>query len=130
MGLDNGIQVITKKVIKDRPPWIYTYGTPAEYYYEFLYWRKWWGYRNEVIDYFISLGYSEEDGSFPLRLEDIIEMYRIFLKYTDRDYWLENADSVWSYEEVDFEQLEKQFLYLMAFYIANPTERIIFYDSY
>lgn len=130
MGLDNGIEIRTNKTLDVTSPWVQVYHFSTEYSYEFLYWRKWWGFRNEVIDYLVSQGHNGMDSSFELTLENIIEIYNIFIKYEDKDYWYYNADSVWEYEDIDFELYKNKFLYLIAFYIAHPTEKIIFYDSY
>lgn len=60
------------------------------------YWRKFWGFRNEVVEAFKQ---ESECANIPINNENIDELITILEKYLDRDYFDENANSIWLYHE-------------------------------
>ena len=53
-----------------------------EYYV--LYWRKWWGFRNDVMNEFC---FADGDYSFPLTVEQLEKIQEIYNYYNSEDLW-------------------------------------------
>lgn len=99
MGLDNGI------VIK------YKDGSEEEV----CYWRKFWGFRNDVICYLSNkYDYNEELFEYKIGtsedIQDLREITGILIHFIDEKYFNDNNDSIWSYREylnVMFDSIKK-----------------------
>lgn len=119
MGLDNGL------VCKNFP----RTGT-KERNYEFCYWRKFWDFRNEVIDYLCD---RDESDAYFLQLPQLEDVREIMAKYTDLKYVKEhNIQTIWNDSDVveimrnNLKSLD-EFLEIMR---ESPGFIVYFYDSY
>lgn len=135
MGLDNYVAVRSKRRLKF-PDFIDVRfdeeetaedGTPVFEYYV-LYWRKWWSFRNDVMD---ECGFTDGDYAFPLSLEQIGTIQDILNHYNDEDVW-NNSESIWNWDEVEnqFPEMDKVFNWLKNFKRLHPSVEVVFYDSY
>ena len=126
MGLDNGI-VLKTKIKHDIPPYFNWRDHPDEC--DVCYWRKFWGFRNEVVSEF---NQSEECADIYLDANDIGKIRCILEQYLDRDYYDNNANSVWEYEEYLIHNINclKYLEMLQNFLEEHPNEKCYFYDSY
>lgn len=109
MGLDNGFWVKSnrRQLCKNDLPSgiIYTFDdeyssdeTVKHERIDIIYWRKNWGLRNAIIDYFDgenSSGVYEIDT--PEQIDSIVE---IIFHFLDRDVWDEEGDSIWDFEHM------------------------------
>ena len=89
MGLDNGIMIRGKhhpELKLPHPPW--EWGSNDV---EICYWRKFWGFRNEMVVHF---NQKEDCENIPLTTNDLLEVIEILETYLDRDYYDTNADSI------------------------------------
>lgn len=130
MGLDNGI--IVKGLSLEEVPRVldsreFSGGITI------CYWRKWWGFRNEVVDYlqnrYLSL---DEQYEWELDIKDLAKIYEIYINCTKEEWWLSYSDSIWSYEEIA-PQIDKELMrlqWLITCKMNYPDAQIIFYDSY
>lgn len=102
-------------------------GTPVFEYYV-LYWRKWWSFRNDVMD---ECGFVDGDYAFPLTVEQIETIQDILNRYNDEEAW-DEAESIWSWDEVEnqFPEMNKVFDWLKNFKRLHPSVEVVFYDSY
>ena len=84
MGLDNGIFLRSKRELKspnfiDSSRYVETDDDGNQYFeYYVLYWRKWWGFRNDVMN---ELGFADGDYSFPLTVEQLEKIQEIYNYY-------------------------------------------------
>ena len=131
MGLDNGIMIrkMPENRIAEIPNFLNMeiYGNNDV---EIAYWRKCWGIRNDIINK-LHLP-IEGEGSFKLDKEDISAIIKILTKYFSREYWEENADSIWKYEEY-FDNMLNIMLnlkWLESYMALNSNIEVEFYDSY
>lgn len=125
MGLDNGIMIKCRDI--DLPyskdyKWLADNGES-----EVCYWRKFWGFRNEVIDIF-DCG-AEDIKLNPSSIDIIIE---ILEKYLERDYYNNYGDSIWEYDEYLLHNIQcLQNLKCAKQYLTHhPDVECYFYDSY
>ena len=138
MGLDNGIMLKCKnKIDLSLLPWFVNIELDKysddriTYEYEITYFRKCWGIRGEVC----MLLHSPEDGGYStIDPEDIPAIIRILEKYSEKEYWDENADSIWEYDEQihNIRQTIKNLLWLKE-YLENNKDNVdecYWYDSY
>ena len=88
MGLDNGV-VLKTKIKHDIPPYFNWRNNPDEC--DVCCWRKFWGFRNEVVSEF---NQSEECADIYLNANDVGKIRCILEQYLDRDYYDNNANSV------------------------------------
>lgn len=128
MGLDNGF--ICKNIKRDeilsyvRLPWD---GRDEDV--EIAYFRKCWGIRGEIIRL---LHVKDDEYKIPVEKEDIIPIVKILMKYLDREYYDENADSIWEYDEYK-ENIQHSIINLMwlrVYMETHPDVTCYFYDSY
>ena len=81
MGLDNGIFLRSKRELRipnfvESSRYVETDDDGNQYFeYYVLYWRKWWGFRNDVMN---ELGFADGDYSFPLTVEQLEKIQKIF----------------------------------------------------
>lgn len=128
MGLDNGF--ICKNIKCDeissyvRLPW-----DCRDEDIEIAYFRKCWGIRGEIIRL---LHVKDDAYKIPVEKEDIIPIVKILMKYLDREYYDENADSIWEYDEYK-ENIQHSIINLMwlrVYMETHPDVTCYFYDSY
>ena len=127
MGLDNGI-IVKNKTRKELPPWI-RYFSEKDYVegVEICYWRKWWGFRNEIMNKFAT---QDDQCYIDLKREDIRAIFYIlewYLKYPEEathGYW--EDDEVKKKIKVDLWNL----FWLYIHMLFHPDTEVYFYDSY
>lgn len=134
MGLDNGIILRSKRELRipdfiDSSRYVETDDDGNQYFeYYVLYWRKWWGFRNDVMNEF---GFADGDYSFPLTVEQLEKIQKIYNYYNSEETWQE-AESIWNWEEVKnlFPEQNKIFEWLKSYKKLHPSVEVLFYDSY
>ena len=126
MGLDNGV-VLKTKIKHDIPSYFDWRNNPDEC--DVCYWRKFWGFRDEVV---LEFGQKEPCEDIPLDAERVGRLRCILEQYLDRSYYEDNGDSVWDYEEYLLHNISclKNLEILQDFLEEHPDEECYFYDSY
>lgn len=129
MGLDNGF--ICKNIKRDEiPSWVKLPWDLRDKDIEIAYFRKCWGIRNEIL---AKLHCMEENDSYStVDAEDILPIVKILMRYLDKEYYDENADSIWEYDDYK-ENIQHSIINLiwMKMYMeTNPDVTCYFYDSY
>lgn len=128
MGLDNGF--ICKNIKRDEiPSYVRLPWDCRDEDVEIAYFRKCWGIRGEIIRL---LHVKDDEYKIPVEKEDIIPIVKILMKYLDREYYDENADSIWEYDEYK-ENIQHSIINLMwlrVYMEAHPDVTCYFYDSY
>jgi len=133
MGLDNGI--VATGLTRDDIPCFVKLPFDKDYppnEIDITYWRKWWGLRGDILDV-LHAPYQEDTCHIPVDAEDIPAIIRKMEKYCSKEYWDENADSIWEFEEVIGFSLLQQMLnlkWLHAYMLEHPEVKCYFYDSY
>ena len=129
MGLDNGI-VVKNVNKKDVPNFVILppdYRTDNEF--EIVYWRKCWGIRNIILD--TLHGYDSDYTS--IDAEDIPAIIRQLYKFCSKEYWDENAESIWEFEEAIDTMVIQAIInlkWLYSYMLEHPEVTCYFYDSY
>ena len=121
MGLDNGISRANTTKGKD------IYGCYNEEY-DVCYWRKWWGFRDSVVDMLWEKNKNVDCSEVELDDSDLIDIIDI-LDSLDEENW---ESPIWSWEEVE-DQIPghiKSIQELIKEKEENPNIVAIFYDSY
>ena len=146
MGLDNGIRIKNVRIedIKvpwfvDKRPWYQHEPEPEseheeerELYVEVIYWRKCWGIRNAIMNKFHFIDDKKSVGKYLIEFEDIPALYRVLTPFMDKQYYEDNADSIWDYDDYS-EHLQNDILTLLwlgEFMLEHPDAEVYFYDSY
>ena len=128
MGLDNGF--ICKNIKRDEiPSYVKLPWDCRDEDVEIAYFRKCWGIRGEIIRL---LHVKDDAYKIPVEKEDIIPIVKILMKYLDREYYDENADSIWEYDEYK-ENIQHSIINLMwlrVYMETHPDVTCYFYDSY
>lgn len=128
MGLDNGF--ICKNIKRDEiPSYVRLPWDCRDEDIEIAYFRKCWGIRGEIIRL---LHVKDDEYKIPVEKEDIIPIVKILMKYLDREYYDENADSIWEYDEYK-ENIQHSIINLMwlrVYMETHPDVTCYFYDSY
>ena len=130
MGLDNGITI--RKVKKEDIPYFVKYEDMSEYEkeptFEIAYWRKCWGIRQAIADVLHSdAEYVDAD----IDREDIPALIEALVPFLGKDYWDENADSIWEYDEQVANTRKVLInLFWLYTYMADHDVEVHFYDSY
>ena len=131
MGLDNGF--VCKNIKKDDVPrWVKpTWGWEENGSgCELVYFRKCWGIRGEILE---KLHCKEDnDSETPIDIEDIIPIVNILMKYLNKEYYDDCADSIWEYEEA-YENIQESIINLMWLKMhmeSHPDVSCYFYDSW
>ena len=64
--------------------------------------------------------------------EDLIPIAKIFMKYLDKEYYNEFADSIWEYDEIvdNLKDYIINLIWLSAYYNKHKQIVVSFYDSY
>jgi hypothetical protein len=127
MGLDNGIILKCSDEIFKKIPYYDTDEIGNEDKH-LAYWRKCYGIRKAILNKL----HGKDGGDTPIEVEDIPAIIRVLKPFLSRDYWEENADSIWEYEEY-FDNLYKILIrleWLKEYLKDNPNVECYFYDSY
>lgn len=127
MGLDNGVVLRTNLEV-DYPFKEWDWRTDKQEY-DVCYWRKFWGFRNAVVTEFHQ---TEECADIPLNAEKVGKLRCILEEFLDREFYEDNADSIWDYEEYLIHNIEccENLAWLQNFLEEHPDEKCCFYDSY
>ena len=127
MGLDNGVVLRTNLEV-DYPFKEWDWRTDKQEY-NICYWRKFWGFRNAVVTEFHQ---TEECADIPLNAEKVGKLRCILEEFLDREFYEDNADSIWDYEEYLIHNIEccENLAWLQNFLEEHPDEKCCFYDSY
>lgn len=127
MGLDNGVIIKCRDVqlpyFKDYE-WLAGAGEA-----EVCYWRKFWGFRNEIVTHF---GQKEECDDIYLDYDNIDEFIEILEQFLDRQYYYDFGGSIWEYEQYLIHNIEcLENLKVVKEYLKDhPDVKCYFYDSY
>lgn len=131
LGLDNGFEI--KNIKKnDVPSWIklpWGWHDDRERQ-EIAYFRKYWGLRGEIL---AKLHCMENNNSgTQVDAEDIIPLIKILMKYLDKEYYEDNANSIWEYDEAkdNIQQSIINLIWLKMYMEAHPEVECYFYDSW
>lgn len=130
MGLDNGIYTKLKK----KPPkylhiWQYSDGD-----YEILYWRKYWGVREMILE--IVGGYQDNycnDGTFEINYKQMKKILVMCVNLCRKKFYDEYANSyVFTFED---SKKVMRWNVLRAWWLLrqmkkDPSIKVYFYDSY
>ena len=131
MGLDNGL--ICKHIKRDdisswvKLPWGWDKNREEQ---ELIYFRKYWGIRGEILSKLHCM--EDNDRYTPVDAEDIIPIVKILMKYLDKEYYEDNAASIWEYEEAH-EHIQQSIINLMwlkVYMEQYPEVECYFYDSW
>lgn len=97
MGLDNGI-IVKNISLKNVPKNLVQLPLIIEDSdeIEIVYFRKCWGIRDAILD--TIHGFAQDRS--PVDIEDIPAIIRALEKFCSKEYWDENANSIWTFEEV------------------------------
>lgn len=135
MGLDNGFYVKSNKreIKREELPdgIIYPFSEDYDSAPEIVYWRKCWGLRGMVLD----IATPEKDKEYYYVIDtpnQLIEIIKGLVSFMDKEYWEENADSIWTYEEYKNALTEDlvNFALILGYMKQNPDVYLEFYDSY
>jgi len=97
---------------------------------ELAYWRKCWGIRDKILD---ALEYDNEgNGTYRITYSELKTVIEVLKKFLDKEYWDENADSIWDYDEFYDNQKKniKQLKWAYTYMRWHPEAELFFYDSY
>ena len=131
VGLDNGL--IIKGIKKnDIPPWVilpWDWNDKREEQ-ELLYFRKCWGIRGEILAKLHCI--EPNDSETNVDVEDILPLAKILMKYLDKEYYDDNANSIWEYDEYidNIQQSIVNLVWLKGYMEAHPKVECYFYDSW
>jgi len=126
VGLDNGI-VANHVALKDIPAFVVLRDKDEPI--TVAYWRKCWGIRRDIL---WLLSGNDQDHNTPVEAEDIPAIVRILEKFLSKEYWDENAESIWEFDEY-VDNLIQQIInlkWLYSYMQEHPEVECYFYDSY
>lgn len=128
MGLDNGI-VVRNKTREQLPMFIkYPFDNDYNNEVDICYWRKWWGFRNEVVKDF----FPNDCDTYEIKLsrKDIaiiramLDWYILYPEDATNGYWEDKL-------VVKTAKQSRWNLLLLYWYMAfHPDTEVYFYDSY
>lgn len=129
MGLDNGFTL--RNVDKTTIPKFIRYNDSymPENEVELVYWRKCWGLRKVVMSV---LHMWDQDYCKQVEAEDIPAILRELYPFLSKEYWEENADSIWTFDEMieSFTHDILNLAWLEGYMKEHPEVTCEFYDSY
>ena len=104
---------------------------------EMVYWRKWWGVRNEVMK---CLGMGDDPSRISLTTQNLKDIIEILKDFRDPYHWSVDGMSVWDYEEDNIQDQIDIDIYTIEILIKmidsndelfeNEIMEVYFYDSY
>lgn len=104
---------------------------------EVVYWRRWYGCRNEVVNYLDNKYKTDKDVyRWQLDTEDCREIINILYKFDNPDTWLDYGQSIWDYTDDNIHdqiQGDIQALKNIITLMNKKDPRLVkveFYDSY
>lgn len=136
MGLDNGIILEVPKYVKVENDFYFkelekNEGNSNDEFtcYDIAYWRKCWGIRDVIITTF---HFDKNGGHSDLEKEDLPKLIKVLSKFLLKDYFDENADSIWEYEDLFEDMLDVilKLKWLIGFLTQYPACKLYFYDSF
>ena len=131
MGLDNGC--VCKNIKRDdvpiwvKMPWGWEENREEQH---LIYFRKHWGIRGEILAKLHRK--DDNDSETSVDAEDIIPIVKILMKYLDKEYYDDNADSIWEYEDAHdhIQQSIINLMWLKMYMESHPEVECYFYDSW
>ena len=129
MGLDNGF--ICKNIKRDEiPSWVELPWDLKDKDIEIAYFRKCWGIRNEILAKLHCI--KDNDSRTPVESEDILPIVKILMQYLDKEYYDDNADSIWEYEEAygNIQRSIINLIWLKTYREEHKDVTAYFYDIY
>ena len=129
MGLDNGFILRTESAV-DAPAFVELFDYEfKDNEVEVVYWRKCWGLRDAVLKV---LHAGDADYHIDVAAEDIPAIIRAIKPFFNKEYWDENADSIWEYVEFFDNLVQTVFnlYWLQSYLMEHPDASCYFYDSY
>lgn len=131
MGLDNGI--VCKNIKRENiPTWVkLPWGWNEEREeQDVVYFRKHWGVRSEILGKLYCR--EDNDSHTPVDAEDIIPIVKILMKYLDKEYYEDNASSIWEFDEAynHIQQSIINLMWLKMYMELHPDVTCYFYDSW
>ena len=129
MGLDNGL-VCRNLKRNDIPYWVSLPFDWRDEDVDLLYFRKCWGIRGEILAKLHCI--KDNDSRTPVESEDILPIVKILMQYLDKEYYDDNADSIWEYEEAygNIQRSIINLIWLKTYMEAHKDVTAYFYDSY
>ncbi len=132
MGLDNGI--VVKNIPKEAIPYFVklpyaAFDENGSIDMEIIYFRKCWGIREAIFNVIHGTNLSRTE----IDIEDIPAIIRALEKFCSKEYWDENAESIWTFEEAfDFILIQQiiNLKWLYFYWQEHPEVTAYFYDSY
>lgn len=104
---------------------------------EVVYWRRWWGCRNEVVNYLDHKYKTDKDAyKWQLDTEDCRAIINILYEFDNSDTWSNFGQSIWDYDDDNIhEQIQGdiQALKNIISMMNKKDQRLVkveFYDSY
>ena len=104
---------------------------------EVVYWRKWWGCRNEVVNYLDNKYKTNRDTyHWQLDTEDCHAIINILYEFDNPDTWLNYGQSVWDYTDDNIHDQIQGDIQALKNIIALMDKKdprfvkVEFYDSY
>lgn len=129
MGLDNGL-VCRNIKRNDIPYWVNLPFDWRDEDVDLLYFRKCWGIRGEILAKLHCI--KNNDSRTPVESEDILPIVKILMQYLDKEYYDDNADSIWEYEEA-YSNIQRSIInliWLKTYMEGHKDVTAYFYDSY
>lgn len=154
MGLDNGVEITYnigllkgEKTTNFSIPYALRENLMSMHIYikenesllesEVVYWRKWWGCRDEVVNYLNDKYKTNRDAyRWQLDTEDCRAIINILYEFDNPDTWLDYGQSIWDYTGDNIhEQIQRdiQALKNIIALMDKKDPRLVkveFYDSY
>ena len=135
MGLDNGIIIKEAEALKDEfkscPCFTWSDDDQKTYgYQEIAYWRKCWGIREAILR--VLRKDQNSCGEHLVEYDDVQAIVRALKPFLSKEYWEENADSIWEYESAVDNLIDTilRLSWLDGFMQTHKDLKVYFYDSY
>ena len=131
MGLDNGITI--KNVTRAQlPRFNYPFDTDfTEGEVEVCYWRKWWSFRNRIVNRLCE-SMDDERYEYRLSISDVRYMRQLLVNYLHHPASFESENNYWTFDDVKY-WIRKDIrnLQLLARWMRHhPDKEVFFSDSY
>ena len=131
MGLDTGITI--KNVTRAQlPRFNYPFDTDfTEGEVEVCYWRKWWSFRNRIVNRLCE-SMDDERYEYRLSISDVRYMRQLLVNYLHHPASFESENNYWTFDDVKY-WIRKDIrnLQLLARWMRHhPDKEVYFSDSY